>query len=119
MRFELRVTILLVAIFFLSYVISLLLKRKILERNALFYIFTVVSFGVLAIFPDLLDTLAAVAGIDYPPALLFMLGNVILLMITIYQSIQISVLEKHVRELSEISAIQFHEKENSGALKKH
>lgn len=117
MRFELRLTILLVGGLFLSYVISLLLKRKILERNALFYIFTVICFGLLTLFPDFLDTLAKAAGIDYPPALLFMLGNVILLMITIYQSIQIAVLEKHVRELSEFSAIQFHE-EDRGVLKK-
>jgi hypothetical protein len=51
--------------------------------------------------PEWLDRLAYLLEIDYPPSLLFLFSNLILLLLVLYQSVQISLLNEKVRQLTQ------------------
>lgn len=101
----LRVFILALGMVFVVGVVSLLVRRKINERNSLPWLVSALVILVLSAAPELLDFMARIAGIDYPPALLFLLSTLIILFILLHQSIQISVLQDKCRELAQLLAI--------------
>ena len=101
----LKFTILLLGVVFVLTVISLLVKRKINERNSFLWLAGSLVILVLAAMPDVLDIAARAAGVDYPPTLLFLLSTLVILFILLYQSIQISALQERCRELAQNLAI--------------
>lgn len=105
MNIALRLSILLFGLIFFTFIFRLLYVKHIEERNALIWIISVLLMCLLIIFPGILDTLAFKLGIDYPPALLFLVSTLAIMMILIHQAIQISMLRKQVKELAELTAI--------------
>ncbi|MFA4885252.1 MAG: DUF2304 domain-containing protein [Desulfotomaculaceae bacterium] len=101
----LKLFILVLGVVFVVAVVFLLVKRRINERNSLPWLAGSLVILVLSAVPELLDFLARITGIDYPPALLFLLATLIILFILLYQSIQISVLQDKCRELAQHLAI--------------
>lgn len=97
----LKIFILLCGIFSVAVVIFLLVKRRINERNSLFWLLSALIILAFSTMPEILNMLAALAGVDYPPTLLFLLSTLILLFITLHQSIQISVLQERLKELTQ------------------
>ncbi len=112
--------ILKVIIFFIGFslccwVITLLARKKINERNTLVWISGVILVLVFSINPEWLDVIAGWAGVSYPPSLLFLFSFIILLIITLYQSIQISQLYAKIKDISQTIALQ-NEQVNMGEL---
>jgi hypothetical protein len=104
----LKIIIFLSGAFFNIVVLTLLVKRKINERNSLVWLTGVVLIMIISLNPDLLDWIARKVGVDYPPSLLFLFSILILLVIALYQSIQISMLNEKVKVLAQhISIHQF------------
>ncbi|HOV79240.1 MAG TPA: DUF2304 domain-containing protein [Bacillota bacterium] len=101
----LRVFILVLGVVFAIGVVFLLVRRRINERNSLPWLAGALAVLVFSAAPELLDFLARVAGVDYPPALLFLLSTLIILFILLHQSIQISVLQDKCRELAQLLAV--------------
>jgi hypothetical protein len=93
---------------FVAAVIRLLLKKKISERNSIAWI--TASFAILALsaFPQMIDRIAAWVHVSYPPTLIFLSSTLVLLLLVLYQSIQISVLNDKFKELAQRVALSQH-----------
>jgi hypothetical protein len=96
-----RIIILVAGIAFFILVMSLLAKRKINEKNTLVWLMGSIGIILISAFPELLDWLAALLGVSYPPSLLFLVSALVLLIMVLYQSMQISVLNEKVKQLSQ------------------
>lgn len=105
MSTTLKFTILLLAVIFVVTVLYLLVRRKISERNSFLWLAGALIILLLSTIPDILQILAHVTGVDYPPTLLFLLSILVILFILLHQSIQISVLQDKCRELAQQLAI--------------
>lgn len=101
-----KLFLLLCAVVYTVAVIRLLIKQKINEKNSIYWLSAVFLVLVLASIPDLLDKVANLIGISYPPSLLFLCSSLVLLYIVLRQAVQLSALDDKVRELAQIIAIQ-------------
>lgn len=88
------------------WVVTLLARKKINERNTIVWIGGVILVLILSINPEWLDVVASWAGVSYPPSLLFLCSFIVLLIITLYQSIQISHLYARIKNISQSIALQ-------------
>lgn len=86
----------------LAAIIMRLLRRDHLQvAHGLFWL-VVASIGALfGLWPRLIDTLASWAGIAYPPALLFLLAAIVLLIKALHADILNTRLEREVRRLNQ------------------
>jgi hypothetical protein len=67
----------------------------------LFWFFGAIIILILSTIPEILAVIANLVGVDYPPALLFLIAILVILAIILYQSIQISILQERLRELTQ------------------
>jgi len=100
-----KIIIILLGIVFVVTILYLLVKRKVNERNSLFWLAGALVILVFSTIPDILEIIAHATGVDYPPTLLFLSSTVVILFILLYQSIQISILQDKCRELAQHLAI--------------
>jgi hypothetical protein len=84
----------------------LLINRKFSERESIIWLIGAIGGLIVSIFPKILDTLAIVVGVDYPPSILFLGCTITLFLICLYCSIQIANLNAQVRELTQSIAIR-------------
>ena len=87
-------------------VLNLLLKRKISEWNSISWFTAAVVILIVSANPKLVDWAAKALGISYPPSLLFLFSTLVLLVLVLYQSMQISMLQNKIRQLAQHVAIQ-------------
>lgn len=106
MSSTLKIFILICGLLFVGIVVSLLVRKKIDERNSLLWLVASISILILSAMPELLQVLANVIGVDYPPTILFLFSTLILLLAVFTQSMQISILTEQVKELTQHVAIQ-------------
>ena len=105
MGMELKILVIMLGIIFLAAVISLLVIKRINERNSFLWLIGALAILLLSFMPDILERMARATGADYPPTLLFLLSILVILFILLYQSIQISLLQEKCRELSQQQAL--------------
>lgn len=101
----LKLTILFLGVTFDVAVFFLLVTRRINERASLPWFVGSVIIMIFSLMPNVLEVLANVFGVDYPPALLFLIAILIMLLLLLYQSIHISVLQNKTQELAQNLAI--------------
>ncbi|MBV7458598.1 MULTISPECIES: DUF2304 domain-containing protein [unclassified Acidovorax] len=90
----------------LAAVILLLVRRDHLYLlHGLFWILVAGAAAVLGVWPGLIDRLAVVVGISYPPALLLLVAVVIVLIKTLHTDIVNTRVERDVRRLNQRLAI--------------
>lgn len=94
-----------ISIILLLYILRAIKKNFFSESESIFWFFGGIFILVLAIFPELLDRLANLVGIDYPPSMLFLLGLFFLLFINFSQDKKISSLNEKVKELVQHSSL--------------
>jgi len=83
-----------------------LLRRGILrEKIASRWLVVTGALLIVAIFPSTLEWLAQVVGIAVPANLLFFLGGVVLLLVSVQLSYEVSKLEARTRRLAEELAL--------------
>ncbi|WP_281885351.1 DUF2304 domain-containing protein [Paenibacillus sp. YYML68] len=90
---------------FVIIVFRLLARSKISEKLSLVWLGGSTLILVLSGNPGSLDKLAALLGVQYPPSLLFMLSTLVLLLIVLYLSIQISHLNDKLKEVAQHVAL--------------
>ena len=85
-----------------------LIRRSMLkEQYALLWLFSSVVLLLLSIWRSLLDKVAKMAGVAYPPSLLFLMAFIFLLLIVLHFSVVISRLsEKNKKLAQEIALIK-------------
>ena len=88
-----------------------MVKRRINERQSLIWFLIALALLLLGVCPPLLTFLSEKLGIWYPPAILFAVAFVGLLLIVFYHTIHVSVLNNKVHELSMQVALLRHELE--------
>ncbi|MBW9234191.1 DUF2304 domain-containing protein [Leptospira santarosai] len=93
------------AILFSTIVIRLLIKNKIGERTSVIWLGGVLVLFLLCSNPGLFDKVAKGLGIHYPPALLFFLASLILLTLSLYQTVQITKLSLKIKDISQYIAL--------------
>lgn len=88
-------------------VLELIRRGRLKERYSLLWLFAGAVMLILSLSRGLLDTIAHVVGIFYPPSLLFLVAFVFLLLITLHFSAVISGLsEKNKRLAQEIALLR-------------
>ncbi len=90
----------------LAVVILYLVRRDHLYlMHGLFWVVVAVLAAVLGAWPGLIDSLAKVAGISYPPALLLLLAVVLLLIKALHADMVNTRIERDVRRLNQRLAL--------------
>lgn len=99
-------------IFFLI-ILTLLFRHRISEKDSILWLVAGVGILTLSSNVRLLDGMAKWVGVSYPPSLLFLLSTLILLGFHLYQSMQITKLNKKIREITQYVALQHAEEKPS------
>lgn len=90
----------------LAIAIFYLVRRDRLHlAHGVFWLSIAALAGVLGIWPSLIDRLAVVAGVSYPPALLFLVAVIILLIKGLLGDIEQTQTQRELRRLNQRLAI--------------
>ena len=93
------------AVLVLVVVIDLLRRKRLRERHAIWWLVTGTVALLLAVFPSVLNWLAALVGITLPVNLLFFGSIAILFLVALQASSELTKLEDQTRLLAEELAI--------------
>jgi len=88
----------------LAIVFELLRRRRLIERYALIWLASSVVLLGLAVWKGLLDRLAELMGIAYPPNALFMIAFGFVLLLLLHFSLAISHLSNETKVLAQVVA---------------
>lgn len=80
-------------------------RHRLREKYAVLWFFVALGVLVLAIFPGLLTSLAALVGVQVPVNLLFFAASIVLLVLTLQHSYELGRLEEKTRVLAEEVAL--------------
>ncbi len=100
-----RVLPLLAAGLTLFVIVDLLRRHQLREKYAVLWLLVSVSVAVIAVFPSVLATGARITGVQTPSNLLFFVAALVLLIVCVQLSWEISRLEDETRALAEEVAI--------------
>lgn len=95
----------LLALAIVSLVVEMLRRKKLREKYAALWLVVGVATLVLAAFPQLLNIVAVMVGVQLPSNLLFAMSILMLLGVCLHLSWEISVVEDETRTLAEEVAI--------------
>ncbi|MCK5720025.1 MAG: DUF2304 domain-containing protein [Thiomargarita sp.] len=97
----------------LASIILWLIRRDLLHsHHALWWILIALMVMLLGIFPKMIDWLATILGVHYPPTLLFILGIGMILVKVISIDLHQSDIERKMRRLAQRLAILEQEQAN-------
>ena len=97
MELRARLFAALLGIAVLLLVLNLVRTRKLKEEFALLWLLTAVVLVLTPLFIDYLDMIAYALGIEYPPALIFVLAIISLLLILFQFSLRISRFSEQIK----------------------
>ncbi len=89
------------SIILLGLILEMVRRRQVAENYALLWLLTAVAFIILSLWRELLDVLASLMGIFYPPAALFVIGFGFFLLILLQFSVIITHLSRKNKELAQ------------------
>lgn len=93
------------ALLILIVAVELLRRGKLRERHTFWWLIAGVFSLLIAVFPLILDWLAALLGVDQPINLVFFVGIVVLFLVCIQQSTELTQSEERTRTLAERVAL--------------
>jgi hypothetical protein len=80
-------------------------RHRLREKYAVLWVLVALATLVVALFPPVLTNLAELVGVQVPANLLFFLASMLLLMVSVQHSHELSRLENHGRTLAEEVAL--------------
>ncbi len=86
-------------------IIELIRRNLLKERYAILWLFSAVVILVLSIWKKLLDKIAGLIGVAYPPSLLFLVAFIFFLLILLHFSIVLSTLSEKNKILAQDLAL--------------
>lgn len=101
----LRIAILICGVTFTAIILYLLIVKKMNERNSVVWLIGTFSILGISAMPQILDKIAIMIGVYYPPSLLFLVSTLVLLFCILYYSIQISALQEKIKTLAQQDAV--------------
>lgn len=105
MEFRARLFAIVLGLAVLLFVINLVRTRKLKEEFALLWLLTGIVLVLTPLFIDYLDMLAYALGIEYPPALIFVLAIISLLFVLFQFSMRISRFSDQIKVLAQELAL--------------
>lgn len=105
MNIQLRLFILACGILFDIVLVNLLVKKKISEKNSVIWFVLSIFIFILSAFPGIVDFIAGMLGIDYPPTLLFLLSILLIFYMILNHYIQLSKVSSQLKEVTQQVAI--------------
>lgn len=91
----------LLALALLVMVLAALLRKRLRERHALWWVVGAVLALALSVFPGLLESVSHTLGISAPLNLVFILAITVIFLVNLQQSSELTQLEEKVRTLAE------------------
>ena len=92
----------------LGFVLQLLRTRRLREKYAGLWLVVLISIIVLALFPEIAFRVASAVGVRTPSNLLFASSVLVLLLVSIQLSTEVSRLEEETRTIAERTALVAH-----------
>jgi hypothetical protein len=86
---------------FFVLVIDFIRRGLLKEKYAVLWLGFIVAIAILAIWKQLLDTIAMWLGVGYPPSLLFLVAFIFILLILLHYSVVISILTERNKVLAQ------------------
>ncbi|VAV82758.1 hypothetical protein MNBD_DELTA01-1755 [hydrothermal vent metagenome] len=86
-------------------VIDFIRRGLLKEKYSVLWLILIAVVGLFAVWRDLLDRVAMLVGVKYPPSLLFLMAFVFVLLILLHFSVVISVLTERNKKLAQEVAI--------------
>jgi len=99
MELETRIFVILLGVAVALFVINQVRTRKIKEQYALLWILTAILLVLVPIFVDVVDAISYALGILYPPAFIFLIALVCILLILFQFSMSISRFSEQIKVL--------------------
>lgn len=96
----------LAALLILAVVIEMLRRHRLRERHATWWLFAGTLALIAGVFPASLITAARLLGVELPVNLVFFVALIILFLVCLQQSAELTSLEAKTRTLVEQSALQ-------------
>lgn len=93
------------SILFMLFIILLVRNNKLEEKYSILWIIFSIVILVVSIFPKLVDELAKLLNIIYPPSLIFLLAFIVLAIYIIHLSVVATKQNKRIIRLTQESAI--------------
>jgi hypothetical protein len=90
---------------FLIVLIDFIRRGLLKEKYAILWLASVFAIIVLSLWKDLLDRVAAFAGVAYGPSLLFLVAFAFVLLILLHYSVVISILTERSKTLAQEIAL--------------
>lgn len=94
------------AVLTLLVVVEMLRRRRLRERHAVWWIIAGVLALIVGVFPQVLAWAAGVVGITVPTNLVFFVSLIILFLVCVQHSAELTDLEDKTRVLAEQAALQ-------------
>ncbi|MGH3440855.1 MAG: DUF2304 domain-containing protein [Nitriliruptorales bacterium] len=98
--------VLVTALGVLLFILELVRRRELREKYAVLWVVLGAATTVLAVYPRLLERAAAALGVAEATNLLFFVALIVLLLVVVHLSWEISRLERETRTLAEELALQ-------------
>ena len=105
MELQTRVFVILLGVAVALFVINQVRTRKIKEQYALLWILTAILLVLVPIFVDVVDAISYALGILYPPAFIFLIALVCILLILFQFSMSISRFSEQIKVLIQEMAL--------------
>ncbi len=86
-------------------IVEMMRRHRLREKYAVIWFFVAAGVLALAVFPGLLTGTAALLGVQVPVNLLFFVGSLVLLVLTLQHSYELGRLEEKTRTLAEELAL--------------
>ena len=86
-------------------ILHLIRKDHLYVMHGLFWVLVAAAAAVLGAWPGLIDKLAVLVGISYPPALLLLLASIVLLVKSLHSDMVNTRIERDVRRLNQRLAL--------------
>ena len=86
-------------------IVEMMRRHRLREKYAVIWFFVAAGVLTLALFPALLSRTAELVGVQVPANLLFFVGSLVLLVLTLQHSYELGRLEERTRTLAEELAL--------------
>lgn len=94
-----------ISIICMIYIVHEIRKKRFTIKESFWWIIGSILMLILSIFPHIIDNLAKLIGIVYPPSLLFVLCNIFLIFMIFRNSKRITEQQTKITELAQNLAI--------------
>ena len=105
MELKIQIVAVVASAMLLFSVLELVRQRRLLERYALLWLFSALVLIALAVWGDLLQTVANVIGVVYPPSALFVIAFGFILVLLLHFSVAVSRLADQSKVLAQRLAL--------------